>query len=177
MGHLERLLGHLGNVLEGIFGHPWRSRRPWRETLEILDISGGIRGGSWASKREKSDWSGRRMQGRRQRPEGSRTLSMEVHGIIGRFVRSRRRGRRIEDASGESPPPPALLERPLWLILETREAKIVEKTMVCACFFVPAVGGEALRQNLTKVLDRVFPQLARKQLGEHWEQFSVVWGP
>ena len=118
----------------------------------------------------------------------SRGAAAEANGLMGNLLgrkvevsparRTPLRGRRIEDASGESPPPPALWERPLWLILETRDAKIVEKkTIVFACVFDPAVGGEALKQNLANVLDRVFPQLARKQLGEHWEHFSIVWGP
>ena len=57
------------------------------------------------------------------------------------------RGRRIEDAYGESPPPPAFLEAPMWPNVEARPAKLS---------------------------DHVFPESVWKAFGEHVGILKVI---
>ena len=89
----------------------------------------------------------------------------------------------IDYAYGESPPPPAFVERPLCLIVEGLEATNVKhkkNILFLNVFCKPEVWGDSLSESWAKVVDCAFPQCAREQLGERWQicvPIGLSWGP
>ena len=82
-------------------------------------------------------------------------------------------GLRIDYAYGESPPPPAPLDRPLWIVQGAQDGTNADKPMVFA------VGGDVRSERWANAR-RTFPQLRRNELGERvcrmWGAVRIIFG-
>ena len=98
------------------------------------------------------------------------------------------RGRRIEDAYGESPPPPAPLDRRLWIVQGAQHATNDEKPMVLTWFLCLSgrgrraerkvgEGTKSVRPSVWQLIGGTRLQNVRNDRGKHWQELSVILEP